>query len=134
VFLPTRGAPASRAFLGALSGILLTLGCAQAPTPTPTPAPPPTAAATVLPSPVSATAVQIANFNFAPVAISVPIGATVTWTNADVEQHTVTARDKSFNSDVIANEKTFSFTFAKPGTYSYFCQIHPNMVGEVVVK
>jgi plastocyanin len=95
--------------------------------------PPPAAAATVLPTPINATAVQIANFNFAPVAISVPVGATVTWTNADVEQHTVTARDKSFDSDVIANAKFFSFTFSKAGTYSYFCQIHPNMVGEVVV-
>jgi plastocyanin len=133
VFLSHRGAR-SRVLQGVLGGALLFVGCAQAPPPTPTPAPSPAAAATVLPSPVSATSVQIANFNFAPVAISVPVGTTVTWTNADVEQHTVTARDKSFDSDVIANEKVFSFTFAKAGTYSYFCQIHPNMVGEVVVK
>ena len=57
----------------------------------------------------------------------------VTWTNADVEQHTVTARDRAYNSDIVANGKTFSFSFANPGTYQYFCQIHPSMVGAVVV-
>jgi plastocyanin len=82
---------------------------------------------------VATTNVTIQNFLFGPAAITVPVGTTVTWTNADVEQHTATAKDRSFNSDVIANEKTFSFTFSKAGTYDYVCLIHPNMVGQVVV-
>jgi plastocyanin len=86
-----------------------------------------------MPSPVATTTVKIENFLFAPAAITVPEGATVTWTNDDVEQHTVTAKDRAFDSDIIANDKSFSFTFRKAGTYQYSCLIHPNMVGNVVV-
>lgn len=92
-----------------------------------TPAPP---AAT----PVAATAVTIQNFAFAPAVITVPVGTAVTWTNQDIEQHTVTARDKTFDSGVLANGKSFRFTFSKAGTYDYNCIIHPEMVGRVVVS
>ncbi len=84
-------------------------------------------------TPVATNSVSIQNFEFQPAAITVPVGTTVTWTNKDVEQHTVTARDKAFNSDVVNNDKTFSFTFDKPGSVDYFCQIHPHMTGTVVV-
>ena len=83
--------------------------------------------------PVATDAVGIHNFLFGPAAITVPVGSTVTWTNGDVEQHTVTARDRAFDSDAIAGDKTFAMTFNKAGSFDYFCQIHPQMVGLVVV-
>jgi plastocyanin len=83
--------------------------------------------------PVATTAVAIRNFAFNPPVITVPVGATVTWTNDDIEQHTATADDKSFNSDAIDNGKSFTFTFTKAGTFRYSCLIHPEMVGQVIV-
>jgi plastocyanin len=91
------------------------------------------AATTAQPTPVAANAVSIENFEFTPPVITVPVGTTVTWTNKDVEQHTVTARDKSFNSDAVAGDKSFSYTFSKAGSFDYFCQIHTHMTGTVVV-
>lgn len=120
--------------LATVGALLLLVGCAAAaPPPTPTTPPAPTATEAPLPTPVATTSVTVANFAFGPAAITVPIGSVVTWTNNDVEQHTATARDRTFNSDIIANGKTFTFTFAKPGTYQYVCLIHPTMIGEVVV-
>jgi plastocyanin len=91
------------------------------------------ASASVQPTAVATNAVSIQGFDFHPAVITVPMGTTVTWTNKDVEQHTVTARDKSFNSDAINNDQTFAYAFAKTGSFDYFCQIHPHMVGTVVV-
>ena len=82
---------------------------------------------------VATTNVVIENFAFSPTTISVPVGSTVTWTNNDVEQHTVTARDRGFDSDAIASGQSFQFTFTRAGAYEYFCQIHPHMVGRVTV-
>ena len=91
-------------------------------------------APTVTAGPAVATmAVSIHNFAFNPPVITVPVGATVTWTNDDIEQHTATADDKSFNSDAINNGKGFSFTFSKAGTFRYSCLIHPDMIGQVIV-
>jgi plastocyanin len=81
-------------------------------------------------------AVTIDNFAFGPATITVPAGTTVTWTNQDDEPHTVTstADPKSFKSAALDTGDHFSFTFDKPGTYQYFCEIHPHMTGTVVVK
>ncbi len=84
-------------------------------------------------TPVATTRVTIQNFAFTPAAIVVPVGSTVTWTNQDLEEHTVTAHDNTFASDVVGNGRSFSYTFTRPGTYNYFCSIHTNMVGKVVV-
>src|SRR5579859_1538660 len=120
--------------IATIGAALLLVGCAAAaPPPTPTVAPAPTATEAPLPAPVATNAVNIANFAFGPAAITVPVGSVVTWTNTDIEQHTATARDRTFNSDIIANAKTYSFTFSKAGTYRYSCLIHPTMVGDVVV-
>ena len=85
-------------------------------------------------TPVATTSVGITNFTFGPQVIVVPVGSTVTWTNQDIEQHTVTALDKSFSSDALNRNQTFTFTFSKPGTYQYECLIHPQMRGTVVVQ
>jgi plastocyanin len=83
-----------------------------------------------------APAVTIDNFAFAPALMMVASGTKVTWTNKDEEPHTVTSADggKSFKSDALDTDDKFSFTFDKPGTYKYFCSIHPHMVGTIVVK
>jgi amicyanin len=78
--------------------------------------------------------VSIDNFTFNPPVLTVRVGATVTWTNQDDVPHALVADDKSFRSKVIDTDQSFSFTFAKPGEYSYFCSIHPHMTGKVVVK
>ena len=88
-------------------------------------------------SAASATApvtVKIANFTFAAPLVTVPAGTTVTWVNDDDIPHTVVADDKSFRSKVLDTGDRFAFTFAKPGTYGYFCSIHPHMTGKIVVK
>ena len=78
--------------------------------------------------------VSIDNFDFSPMTLSVPVGGTVSWTNNDDIPHTVRAVDGSFHSKPLDTGDSFSFTFAKPGVYSYFCSIHPKMLGKIVVK
>jgi plastocyanin len=134
-----------RRIAATIVGLLLILsGCASMSTPvtplavqsasssTPTAAPAVALAAT-LPSPVATTNVIIQGFAFRPPSITVPLGSAVTWTNNDLEQHTVTARNGTFNSVAIDNGISFTFQFTKAGTYVYNCQIHPYMVGQVVV-
>jgi plastocyanin len=78
--------------------------------------------------------VKIDNFSFGPAAITVPAGTTVTWTNRDDIPHTVVSDDKVFKSKVLDTDEKFSYTFSKPGTYPYFCSVHPKMTGKVVVQ
>lgn len=89
------------------------------------------APAAAVPIPVT---VKIANFTFAAPVVTVPVGTTVTWVNDDDIPHTVVADDKSFKSKVLDTGDRFAFTFAKPGTFGYFCSIHPHMTGKIVVK
>jgi plastocyanin len=80
------------------------------------------------------TEVKVDNFAFAPQRIVVKAGTTVTWTNADDAPHTVASSSKVFKSGALDTEDKFSFTFATPGTYEYFCSLHPHMTGTVVVE
>ena len=84
--------------------------------------------------PTSSTEVKIDNFSFGPATLAVAAGTTVTWTNRDDIPHTVVSEDKAFKSKALDTDEKFSFTFAKPGTYGYFCSIHPKMTGKVVVQ
>jgi plastocyanin len=93
----------------------------------------PTATAADPPSATNAE-VKIDNFSFGPQTITVPVGATVTWTNHDDIPHTSVSTDGVFKSKVMDTDEKFSYTFAKAGTYSYYCTIHPKMTGQVVVK
>ena len=86
---------------------------------------------TPTPSPVE---VKIDNFSFGPQSISVPAGTKVTWKNRDDIPHTVVSTEGVFKSRVLDTDETFSFTFDKPGTYPYFCSVHPKMTGTVVVQ
>ena len=78
--------------------------------------------------------VNIDNFVFGPQAITVPVGATVTWTNKDDIPHTTVSTDGVFKSKVMDTDEKFSYTFTKAGTYPYYCSIHPKMTGKVVVQ
>ena len=80
------------------------------------------------------TEVKIDNFSFGPAELKVAVGTTVTWTNHDDIPHTAVSTDKMFKSKVLDTDEKFSFTFSKPGTYEYFCSIHPKMTGKVVVQ
>jgi plastocyanin len=76
---------------------------------------------------------------FNPNPIKIKAGGTVTWTNDDSMPHTVTSGknskpDGTFDSKTLAQGKIFSYKFEKVGEYSYYCQIHPNMVGTVGVS
>ena len=85
--------------------------------------------------PSAPTEVKIDNFSFAPETLTVAVGTTVKWTNRDDIPHTVVSDDKTtFRSKAMDTDETFSYTFDKPGTYSYFCSIHPKMVAKVIVK
>lgn len=83
--------------------------------------------------PAGPNAVNIDGFAFAPSTLTVRAGATVTWTNKDEDPHTVVADGGAFQSQVLGNGGTFSFTFPAAGTFEYICSIHPFMHGTVVV-
>jgi hypothetical protein len=77
--------------------------------------------------------IEIVDFSFQPSTITVPVGTTVAWINHGSAEHTVTFEDGTFNSGNIAGGSGFKHVFLQPGTYSYHCSIHPNMIGQVVV-
>ena len=78
--------------------------------------------------------VVIDNFTFGPHDLTVPAGTTVKWVNHDDIPHTVMASDKSFRSKALDTDDSYSFTFTGPGTFSYFCGLHPQMTGTIIVK
>jgi amicyanin len=80
-----------------------------------------------------ATAVKIGNFTFGPQEMKVKAGTTVTWTNEDDMPHTVVSPN-NFRSKVLDTQGAYSFTFTTPGTYKYFCSLHPHMTGTIIVE
>ena len=93
------------------------------------------AAVAVSAKPASATRdVKIDNFTYGPAEVTVPVGTTVMWANHDDIPHTVVSTDKVFKSKVLDTDEKFSYTFSTPGTFPYFCSIHPKMTGKVVVQ
>jgi plastocyanin len=87
-------------------------------------------------SPEQSTVIMIDNFLFNPKEFIVPSGTTVAWVNADEFPHTATstATPPVFDSKVLDKDDKFSFRFQTPGTYDYFCKLHPTMTGRIVVK
>ncbi len=89
------------------------------------------------PIPANATVVSIVDNDrsnsYKPNPIEVKVGDTVTWVNDDSAVHTATANDRGFDSGVLMKGDSFSFTFDKAGEYQYYCDVHPKMVGKVVV-
>jgi plastocyanin len=85
-------------------------------------------------APAADAKVQIDQYAFLPQRITVKPGTTVTWTNDDDDSHTVASSSKLFKSKALDTADKFSFTFTTPGTYDYFCSLHPHMTGAVVVE
>jgi plastocyanin len=80
------------------------------------------------------TAVEIIEDSFDPEIAMVMAGETVSWTNMDDEAHTVTAEDGTFDSGEIEPGESFNYTFEETGTFDYYCTIHPDMTGSVIVE
>jgi plastocyanin len=78
--------------------------------------------------------VMIDNFKFNPPRLTVTAGTTVTWDNEDDIPHTVASSARIFRSRALDTSDKFSFTFATPGVYEYFCSLHPHMTGTIVVE
>ena len=79
--------------------------------------------------------VSIDNFTFNPQKVTVKAGTTVTWTNRDDIPHGIASASNVFKkSGALDTDDSFSFTFAAPGSYEYFCYIHPHMTGTIVVE
>jgi carbon storage regulator CsrA len=80
--------------------------------------------------------VEIDNFAFSPRQLTVTVGTKVSWVNRDDVPHTATSTSKprAFHSGTLDTDDTFSHVFQTPGTYEYFCAVHPNMTGKIIVK
>ena len=78
--------------------------------------------------------VEIHDMKFNPPTLTIAAGTKVTWVNEDSSPHTVTDRNKAFRSAALDTKDSFSYTFAAPGEFSYYCTLHPMMVGKIVVK
>ena len=80
------------------------------------------------------TEIKVDNFTFSPETLTIPANSTVTWTNKDDVPHVIASTDGAFRSKGLDTDDRYSFKFTKPGTYSYYCSIHPKMTGKVVVQ
>ncbi|MFI5323709.1 MAG: cupredoxin family copper-binding protein [Thermodesulfobacteriota bacterium] len=79
--------------------------------------------------------IGIDNFTFNPETKTINVGTTVTWVNHDDIPHLVVIiRDKNFQAPVLDTDQEFSYKFVTPGTYDYFCSLHPKMTGKIIVK
>ena len=86
-----------------------------------------------VPASADEVAIKIGNFTFGPKELKVKSGTTVTWVNEDDIPHTVVSLN-NFRSKALDSDDKFSFTFTTPGTYKYFCSLHPHMTGTIVVE
>ncbi len=84
-------------------------------------------------NPVATNNIEIKGFAYNPATITVKVGTTVTWMNSDSVGHTATAEDGSFDTGILRQGEKGSVTFSKAGTFKYFCSVHPNMKGTVIV-
>jgi plastocyanin len=84
-------------------------------------------------SEASPTEVRVDNFTFGPDTLTVPVNSTVTWVNKDDVPHVIASNDGLFKSKALDTDDKYSYTFTKAGTYSYYCSIHPKMVGKIAV-
>lgn len=100
---------------------------------TPTTAPGATPSATATPAPAGPGSVNIVDFAFSPSGLTVAAGTSVRWVNVGSKKHTVTADDASFDSGLLSAGDAFTRTFSTAGTFSYYCDLHPEMTGSVTV-
>ena len=78
--------------------------------------------------------VAIDNFTFTAKELTVAVGTTVKWVNHDDIPHNVVDKNKAFRSKPLDTDESFTYTFASAGTFNYFCGLHPQMAGKIIVK
>jgi plastocyanin len=79
--------------------------------------------------------IEIKDFAFNPQTLKVKSGEKITWVNRDEEPHTVVSVEKQFKkSSALDTDQEFTITAGAPGTYTYFCSVHPKMTGTIVVE
>jgi plastocyanin len=79
--------------------------------------------------------IEIRDFAFNPQTLTVKSGEKVTWINRDEEPHTIASVEKQFKkSTALDTDQEFTITAGAPGTYSYFCSVHPKMTGIIIVE
>ena len=84
--------------------------------------------------PLGAGDIGIDNFAFTPSVLRIAAGTVVTWINDDDVPHLVVSAQGSFKqSPLLDTDQRFSATLSKPGTYDYFCSLHPMMRGRIIV-
>jgi len=84
---------------------------------------------------LGANEIGIDNFAFAPSPLVVAPGTRVTWVNNDDVPHLIVNVQRAFRqSPVLDTDQRFSATLTKPGTYDYFCSLHPKMQGKIIVR
>lgn len=111
-------------FLASTLGILVAMGAGCLTTPTP--------AAPALVN--GEQPVAISNFSFQPQDVTIPVGATIVWTNQDTAPHSIAADDGSFNSENLTMNSIHRRVFTTAGSFPYHCGVHPNMHGTIIVK
>jgi plastocyanin len=79
--------------------------------------------------------IELKDFAFNPQTLTVKSGEKVTWINRDEEPHTIVSVEKQFKkSTALDTDQEFTITAGAPGTYSYFCSVHPKMTGIIIVE
>lgn len=78
--------------------------------------------------------IDIENFAYAPGNLRVPVGATVTWINRDSAPHSATGQDGSWDTGLLKQGERAALAFDAPGTFEYYCTVHPNMQARLTVE
>ena len=77
--------------------------------------------------------VTIENYHFVPATLKIAAGTSIIWTNKDDDAHTVMDTSGAFRSAALDEGQSYTYTFAKPGTYRIACSMHPQMMETIVV-
>jgi len=85
-------------------------------------------------SEAAAVTVNIQNFAFDPPEVTAAVGETIGWTNADSAPHTATTDDGACDTGNIAQDASAGLVFDAAGTYTYHCNVHPNMTGTITIQ
>jgi plastocyanin len=86
------------------------------------------------PPPANRVQVKIEQFAYSPRSLTVATGTTVVWINHDDAPHTVTEENRQFESMALDTDDAYEHRFDVPGTYRYFCALHPHMTGQITVQ
>lgn len=78
--------------------------------------------------------IRVVNFGFEPAEVAVAVGTTVVWRNDSPTTHTVTAKEGAFDSGLLQSGERFAVELTRPGVFAYWCTLHPEMVGTVIVR